>query len=134
MKTELKRELGTWAAASIVVGTVIGSGIFLVPKTMMLNVGTPSLVFIVWVVGGFLSLLLTVSFYTPPRPPPSNVTGRLRHVTLNVTGQTCKIPRVYRGCNGVTGQMTPGRVPPSLALNRSLNLGFGEDLGPPFAS
>ena len=28
---ELKRDLGQWAAASIVVGTVIGSGIFLVP-------------------------------------------------------------------------------------------------------
>ena len=32
---ELKRDLGPWAAASIVVGTVIGSGIFLVPKTMI---------------------------------------------------------------------------------------------------
>ena len=30
--TELKRDLGPWAAASIVVGTVIGSGIFLVPR------------------------------------------------------------------------------------------------------
>ena len=38
--TELRRDLGTWAAASIVVGTVIGSGIFLVPKTMIQRVGT----------------------------------------------------------------------------------------------
>src|SRR5438045_3069491 len=62
MQIELKRELGTWAAASIVVGTVIGSGIFLVPKTMILAVGTPSLVFIVWIVGGFLSLAGALSY------------------------------------------------------------------------
>lgn len=52
----LRRELGLWAAVSIVVGTVIGSGIFLVPKTMVANVGSPSLVFLVWVFGGVLSL------------------------------------------------------------------------------
>src|SRR3954468_18432361 len=62
MPTELKRELGTWAAASIVVGTVIGSGIFLVPKTMINGVGTPSLVFLVWVVGGALSLAGALSY------------------------------------------------------------------------
>jgi APA family basic amino acid/polyamine antiporter len=60
--TELKRELGAWAAASIVVGTVIGSGIFLVPKTMINGVGTPSLVFVVWVVGGLLSLAGSLSY------------------------------------------------------------------------
>lgn len=54
--TGLKRELGVWSAAAIVVGTVIGSGIFLVPKTMVNAVGTPELVFAVWVFGGLLSL------------------------------------------------------------------------------
>src|SRR3954464_4407483 len=62
MRTELQRELGTWAAASIVVGTVIGSGIFLVPKTMINAVGTPSLVFVVWIVGGFLSMAGALSY------------------------------------------------------------------------
>jgi APA family basic amino acid/polyamine antiporter len=54
--TELKRDLGLWGAISIVVGTVIGSGIFLVPRTMIRNVGTPEFVFLVWIVGGLLSL------------------------------------------------------------------------------
>lgn len=54
--TELKRDLGIWAALAIVVGTVIGSGIFRVPQTMMLDVGSVPLVFMVWVLGGFLSL------------------------------------------------------------------------------
>jgi basic amino acid/polyamine antiporter, APA family len=53
---ELKRDLGLWGAVSIVIGTVIGSGIFLVPRTMVQNVGTPGLVFAVWIVGGLLSL------------------------------------------------------------------------------
>ena len=52
----LRRELGVWSAAAIVVGTVIGSGIFLVPKTMVNAVGSPELVFAVWVFGGLLSL------------------------------------------------------------------------------
>jgi basic amino acid/polyamine antiporter, APA family len=59
---ELKRALGPWAAASIVVGTVIGSGIFLVPKTMIQNVGTVEAVFLVWVVGGLLSLAGALSY------------------------------------------------------------------------
>src|SRR5579863_485272 len=54
--TELKRDLGVWAALAIVVGTVIGSGIFRVPQAMILNVGSVPLVFLVWVVGGLLSL------------------------------------------------------------------------------
>src|ERR1700686_4988420 len=54
--TEVKRDLGIWAALAIVVGTVIGSGIFRVPQAMILNVGSVPLVFLVWVAGGVLSL------------------------------------------------------------------------------
>ncbi len=61
-RIELKRDLGPWAAASIVVGTVIGSGIFLVPKTMIQNVGTVQAVFAVWIAGGFLSLAGALSY------------------------------------------------------------------------
>jgi len=61
-RVELKRDLGSWAAASIVVGTVIGSGIFLVPKTMIANVGTVEAVFAVWIVGGLLSLAGALSY------------------------------------------------------------------------
>ena len=55
-EVSLKRVLGIWSAAAIVVGTVIGSGILLVPKTMVLNVGSPKMTFFVWVFGGLLSL------------------------------------------------------------------------------
>ena len=54
--TELKRDLGLAAALAIVIGTVIGSGIFRVPQAMVNNVGTVPMVFLVWVTGGALSL------------------------------------------------------------------------------
>ena len=59
---QLRRELGLWSAASIVVGTVIGSGIFLVPKAMVLNVGSPQMVFVVWILCGLLSLAGALSY------------------------------------------------------------------------
>jgi Amino acid transporters len=62
MEIELKRALGIWSAIAIVIGTVIGSGILLVPKTMILNVGTTPMVFFVWVFGGLLSLAGALSY------------------------------------------------------------------------
>jgi len=59
---ELRRELGVWTAASIVVGTVIGSGIFLVPHQMILHTGSPGMVFLVWIAGGALSLFGALSY------------------------------------------------------------------------
>ena len=59
---ELKRDLGVWSAAAIVVGTVIGSGIFLVPNAMVKNVGSPGMVFAVWIFGGILTLFGALSY------------------------------------------------------------------------
>src|SRR6185312_5490027 len=54
--TELRRALGLAAALALVIGTVIGSGIFRVPQSMVLNVGTVRMVFLVWIAGGALSM------------------------------------------------------------------------------
>lgn len=59
---DLKRDLGIWSAASIVVGTVIGSAIFIVPHDMIQSVGSPFMVFAVWVFGGMLSLFGALSY------------------------------------------------------------------------
>jgi basic amino acid/polyamine antiporter, APA family len=61
-KPELRRVLGFWAAFSIVVGTVIGSGIFRVPAEMVRAVGSPAQVFAVWIFGGILSLFGALSY------------------------------------------------------------------------
>ncbi len=58
----LRRALGLPAAIAIVVGTTIGSGIFLVPKDMVAQVGTPGMVFAVWIFGGILSLFGALTY------------------------------------------------------------------------
>jgi len=52
----LVRGLGLTAATAIVVGDVIGTGVFLKARVMTCNVGTPGLVITVWIVGALLSL------------------------------------------------------------------------------
>jgi basic amino acid/polyamine antiporter, APA family len=52
---DLSRDLGVSHATAIVVGTIIGSGIFLVPAEMMQAVGSARLVYLAWLVGGILS-------------------------------------------------------------------------------
>ena len=61
-KPELVRGLNVWHATSIVAGTIIGSGIFLVPAEMMQAVGSAGLVYLAWVVGGFLSFFGALTY------------------------------------------------------------------------
>lgn len=58
----LARELGVSHASAIVVGTIIGSGIFLVPAEMMQAVGSARLVYLAWIVGGALSLAGAITY------------------------------------------------------------------------
>jgi basic amino acid/polyamine antiporter, APA family len=59
---ELARDLGLNHAWAIVVGTIIGSGIFLVPSEMMQAVGSAKLVYLAWVVGGALSFFGALTY------------------------------------------------------------------------
>jgi APA family basic amino acid/polyamine antiporter len=59
---DLPRVLGASQATAIVVGTIIGSGIFLVPREMMQDVGSSSLVYLAWIVGGLLSLFGAMTY------------------------------------------------------------------------
>jgi basic amino acid/polyamine antiporter, APA family len=58
----LARDLRVSHATAIVVGTIIGSGIFLVPAEMMRAVGTAKLVYFAWIVGGILSFLGALTY------------------------------------------------------------------------
>src|SRR5213080_2116089 len=60
--TGLLRDLGASQAASIVVGVVIGSGIFLVPAEMMQAAGSARLVYLAWIVGGIFSFFGAVTY------------------------------------------------------------------------
>ena len=59
---DLPRVLGASHATAIVVGTIIGSGIFLVPSEMMQAVGSSTLVYAAWIVGGLLSLFGAMTY------------------------------------------------------------------------
>ena len=61
-RPSLQRVLGVWSAASIVIGTVIGSGVFLVPTSMIANLGSVKMLFVVWVVAGLLSLFGALTY------------------------------------------------------------------------
>jgi APA family basic amino acid/polyamine antiporter len=59
---DLPRVLGASQATAIVVGTIIGSGIFLVPREMMQDVGSSALVYLAWIAGGLLSLFGAMTY------------------------------------------------------------------------
>src|SRR5271170_3759077 len=61
-RPELARDLGVSHAGAIVVGTIIGSGIFLVPAEMMQAVGSAKLVYLAWLVGGLLSFFGALTY------------------------------------------------------------------------
>ncbi|MBD3289155.1 amino acid permease [candidate division KSB1 bacterium] len=56
-QTELKRTLGLTEALSIVIGRIIGSGIFRTPGPIMMLVASISMFYGVWIVGGIATLL-----------------------------------------------------------------------------
>jgi APA family basic amino acid/polyamine antiporter len=61
-KNQLVRGLSLVAAISIVIGNVIGTGVFLKARVMTCNVGTPKMVLLVYVVAGLLSLAGALSY------------------------------------------------------------------------
>src|ERR1700689_2721562 len=56
------RHLNLRHAIAVVVGPIIGSGIFLVPTEMMQAVGSARLVYLAWVVGGLLSFFGALTY------------------------------------------------------------------------
>jgi APA family basic amino acid/polyamine antiporter len=54
--SDLIRGLGLWSAVAIVIGDTIGTGIFLVSSDMARVVGSATLVFAAWIIGGLIVL------------------------------------------------------------------------------
>ena len=61
-RLELVRGLGAWASTAIVVGTMIGTGIFLKPAEMAREGRTVAVVFAAWIVGAILSIFGALSY------------------------------------------------------------------------
>ena len=76
----LPRRLGFWTAIAIVVGDVIGSGIFRVPAAVATEVGSVSGILLVWALGGIITLCgaLSLAELAAAMPHPGGVFVYLR--------------------------------------------------------
>ncbi len=53
---ELRKNIGFWAATAIIIGSIIGSGVFMKPASMAGQLGSPVWLTIIWVIAGLFSL------------------------------------------------------------------------------
>jgi basic amino acid/polyamine antiporter, APA family len=76
----LIRGLGLIAAVSVIIGNVIGTGVFLKARVMTCNVGSPTWVMLAWIAAGFLSLAgaLTYAELTAMKPEAAGPYAFLR--------------------------------------------------------
>jgi len=61
-KPKFLRSLSTLDATNVVVGSMIGSGIFIAPSLMAGYIQTPGLLILLWIVGGVLTLFGALSY------------------------------------------------------------------------
>ena len=54
--TSLTQKIGFWSATAIIIGSIIGSGVFMKPASMAGQLGSPIWLTIVWVIAGLFSL------------------------------------------------------------------------------
>lgn len=59
---QLKRELGIFSAVNLIIGVMIGSGIFVSPASALIRSGSVGLCLVVWAVCGLISLLGALAF------------------------------------------------------------------------
>ena len=82
-KHELKRSLGLIDATSIVAGSMIGSGIFIVTAAMARDVGSAGWLLVIWLVTGLLTMSAALSY------------GELAGMMPKAGGQFVYIQRAY---------------------------------------
>ncbi len=54
--SSLAQKIGFWSATSIIIGSIIGSGVFMKPASMAAQLGSPVWLTLVWVIAGIFSL------------------------------------------------------------------------------
>src|SRR3954462_11908450 len=62
MAETLERRLGVFSATTLIVGSMIGSGIFIAPSIMAGLIATPGVYLGLWLVGGILTLLGALAY------------------------------------------------------------------------
>jgi basic amino acid/polyamine antiporter, APA family len=124
-RPELVRGLGAWAAVAVVIGTMIGTGIFIVPGAMARDAGSLGLVFLVWVVGGVLSLFGALTYaelgaalpeaggeYAYLRRGFSEVWAYLDGWMHSIVGRPCSIATIAAGLLRFVSFLVPSVATP----------------------
>jgi APA family basic amino acid/polyamine antiporter len=132
-KLELVRGLGAWTSAAIVVGTMIGTGIFLKPAEMAAGAGSLILVFAAWIAGGILSLFGALAFaelgaaipeaggeYAYLRRGFGPVWGFLFGWMHSIVGRPASMASIAAGLLRFCGFLTPAVAAPIFAWQISM--------------
>lgn len=82
-ETELKRTLGLFDATSIVAGSMIGSGIFIVSTIMARDIGSAGWLLVLWVLTGVITVFAALSY------------GELAGMMPNAGGQYVYLQRAF---------------------------------------
>src|ERR1700732_1846520 len=128
LDTEFHRGLGLYDSTMVVVGSMIGSGIFIVSADMARTLGSPGWLLVAWVVTGVLTVVGALSYgelaammpraggqYVYLREAFSPLWGFLYGWTLFLVIQTGTIAAVSVGFARYLGVLVPG-----IAEDRSL--------------
>ncbi|HKC37817.1 MAG TPA: amino acid permease [Chitinophagaceae bacterium] len=59
---QLAKTIGLWSATSLVIGCIIGSGIFMKPATMAAQLPSPYLIILVWLIAGVVSMFGAMAY------------------------------------------------------------------------
>lgn len=61
-RLRLRREIGLWSGVSLIVGSMVGSGIFMSPQGILVYMGSPGASLVVWAACGLLATLSALCF------------------------------------------------------------------------
>jgi basic amino acid/polyamine antiporter, APA family len=138
-RPELARDLGVSHACAVVVGTIIGSGIFLVPAEMMQAVGSARLVYLAWVVGGILSFFGALTYaelgamkpqaggeYVYVRDAYGPLAGFLYGWTWFMIAKPASIATITTGLVRILGSFSAFRFFSQTVMTSPLRLDYGQ--------
>jgi APA family basic amino acid/polyamine antiporter len=80
---QLKKEIGLLDASMIVIGSMIGSGIFIVSADVTRNLGSPGYLLLTWIITGIITLISALSY------------GELAGMMPNAGGQYVYLREAY---------------------------------------
>jgi APA family basic amino acid/polyamine antiporter len=136
-QTEFVKAISRLDATALVVGSMIGSGIFIVSAGILREVGAPGLLLVVWAVSGFVTLMGALSYgelaamypkaggqYVYLRESISPLFGYLYGWTLFMVIQTGTIAAVAVAFARFTNVFVPA-LSPEVFLGTTIDLGSG---------